>query len=222
MNYLIWDFDGTLGYRAGMWSGTLLEILDGEMPGHGRTIDDIRPHLRSGFPWHNHHITNPPNRSPDEWWLALHDLFRNAFIALGVPPPDAPRLAALVRPAYLDLNRWRLYDDTIPTLDALSALGWRHILLSNHVPELPEILQYLGLRRRFLSIFNSAVTGHEKPHPSAFRAVLDTIRPGATIWMIGDSMAADIRGAEAVGIPAIPVRGEEKGGIIAIVEGSRG
>jgi hypothetical protein len=27
MNYLIWDFDGTLSYREGMWSGTLFEIL---------------------------------------------------------------------------------------------------------------------------------------------------------------------------------------------------
>ncbi|MDB5033994.1 MAG: hypothetical protein JWQ98_1235 [Chlorobi bacterium] len=221
MNYLIWDFDGTLGYRSGMWSGTLLDILESRMPGHGRTIDDIRPHLRSGFPWHNHHLINPPDRPADEWWGGCHALFTKAFLALGVPPAEAPRLAGLVRHAYTDVTRWRLYDDTLSILDALSALGWRHILLSNHVPELPLILHHLGLEPRFLSVFNSATTGCEKPHPSAFRGVLDVMEPGANVWMIGDSMVADIRGAEAAGIPAILVRGEDKGGVIAIVEGSR-
>lgn len=31
---LLWDFDGTLAERPGMWSGALLEVLDAEQPGH--------------------------------------------------------------------------------------------------------------------------------------------------------------------------------------------
>ncbi len=52
MQYLIWDFDGTLGYRSGMWSGTLLEVLRQEMPECPATVDDMRPYLQDGFPWH--------------------------------------------------------------------------------------------------------------------------------------------------------------------------
>lgn len=50
---LIWDFDGTLAHRDGMWSGAMVEVLDRHEPGHGITREDVRPHLRMGFPWHN-------------------------------------------------------------------------------------------------------------------------------------------------------------------------
>ncbi len=33
---------------------------------------------------------------------------------------------------------WELFDDTLPALDQLSADGWSHVVLSNHVPELPR------------------------------------------------------------------------------------
>jgi hypothetical protein len=31
---LIWDFDGTLGYRAGRWASALHAVLEEAMPGH--------------------------------------------------------------------------------------------------------------------------------------------------------------------------------------------
>ena len=43
MKYLIWDFDGTLGYREGiLWAATFLEVLDRELAGHPYTLDQIR------------------------------------------------------------------------------------------------------------------------------------------------------------------------------------
>jgi putative hydrolase of the HAD superfamily len=52
MTYLIWDFDGTLGYRAGGWTQACVEVLEGadDVPVVGR--DDVRPYLQSGYPWH--------------------------------------------------------------------------------------------------------------------------------------------------------------------------
>jgi hypothetical protein len=50
---LLWDFDGTLGERAGKWSGTLLASLDSAVPGHGFSRADIAAELSSGFPWHS-------------------------------------------------------------------------------------------------------------------------------------------------------------------------
>lgn len=44
-------FDGTLAFRSGMWSGTLIEVFRREMPGHPATIRDIRPWMQNGFPW---------------------------------------------------------------------------------------------------------------------------------------------------------------------------
>lgn len=45
-------------------------------------------------------------------------------------------LAREVRGTYLDATAWVVYDDVVPTLTRLSGLGWRHVVLSNHVPEL--------------------------------------------------------------------------------------
>ncbi len=75
-------------------------------------------------------------------------------------------------------------------------------------------------------IFNSAHTGYEKPHPEAFRGVLDALGGAEKIWMIGDN--ADVAGAKAAGLPAILVRKrregvepycEDLGRIAAIVDG---
>jgi hypothetical protein len=37
--YTIWDFDGTLAYRDGMWSATLAAIVRREFPGSNATAD---------------------------------------------------------------------------------------------------------------------------------------------------------------------------------------
>ena len=79
-------------------------------------------------------------------------------------------------------------------------------MLSNHVPELSSILQHLQVERFFAQVFNSAETGYEKPHPQAYQAVLEAIGNAKSVWMIGDSVVADIAGAAAAGIPAILVR----------------
>jgi putative hydrolase of the HAD superfamily len=57
-------------------------------------------------------------------------------------------------------------------------------------------------------VFNSAITGIEKPNASAFESVLSKLPPPPerNVWMIGDNFHADVRGAESLGIPAILVR----------------
>lgn len=49
---ILWDFDGTLAYREGLWSGCLAEVLQEREPDAGVTRDRVRPLLRDGFPWH--------------------------------------------------------------------------------------------------------------------------------------------------------------------------
>lgn len=48
---VVWDFDGTLGYRRvrddpgslGLWDQCTLEVLDDHVPGHGCTLERLRP-----------------------------------------------------------------------------------------------------------------------------------------------------------------------------------
>ena len=41
--------------------------------------------------------------------------------------------------------------------------------------------------------------------------MLETVAGAEAAWMVGDSLATDVRGAEAVGLPAILVRGQKRG-----------
>jgi putative hydrolase of the HAD superfamily len=211
VRFLIWDFDGTLGYRVGRWSSALHSVLEEAMPGHGFEKERLSARLQSGFPWHAPEISHPELSSPDAWWDALSPVFVRAFEAEGIDTSTARRLAVKVRAAYVDPRLWRLFDDAAPALRELSSRGWAHLILSNHVPELPEILDNLGLTGHMLEVFNSAVSGYDKPHPRAFDGVLETVEGAEAAWMVGDSLAADVRGAEAVGLPAILVRGRNRG-----------
>lgn len=206
MKLVLWDFDGTLAQRDGGWTGTLLEILRGSRPDLSVPPDTLRPYLQSGFPWHTPNITHPEIRSPDDWWRALTPVFERALASVGVGGMQAKELASRVRATYCDPSQWRVYTDVVPTLESLSGLGWSHRILSNHVPELPNLVRQLNLSKWFEGIHNSAETGVEKPHPNAFTDVLRILPRDAAVWMVGDSLNTDVQGAEQVGIPAILVR----------------
>ena len=227
VRFLIWDFDGTLGYRAGRWASTLHAVLEETMPGHDFERELLGARLRRGFPWHTPEVPHPELSPSDSWWGALLPVFAGAFETGGLDPSTSKELAGKVRGAYVDPRHWRLFDDAVPALRDLSSRGWTHLILSNHVPELPEILHHLGLDEHLHQIFNSAESGYEKPHPRAFDGVLGAVVGAEAAWMVGDNFEADVRGAEAVGLPAILVRGPERGarhhcedlsGIVDIVE----
>jgi hypothetical protein len=65
--YLIWDFDGTLGFRIGQWSGAMVQVLR-RFAGLEVDLETLRPFLQKGFPWHNPHRQNPPMRAAEAWW----------------------------------------------------------------------------------------------------------------------------------------------------------
>ncbi|HBR01450.1 MAG TPA: HAD family hydrolase, partial [Ruminiclostridium sp.] len=84
--------------------------------------------------------------------------------------------------------------------------GYRNIILSNHIPELPEIAESLGLMELVEICITSAKVGFEKPNPQIFRYALELTGHPEELWMVGDNIVADVGGAEAVGMKAILVR----------------
>jgi putative hydrolase of the HAD superfamily len=205
MQLLIWDFDGTLAFRDGMWSGTLCEAAAELFPERPLGVSEVRPFLTSGFPWHEPLVSRKPEH-PDHWWERLHPLFSAAYRGVGFDEMAAATLAASVRRHFLDVRRWRLFEDTLPTLDALRWSGWRQVILSNHVPELEDLVSALGLNSYIERVFCSALTGYEKPHPEAFNIVQRAYPCAADVVMVGDSLESDVWGAKRAGIRAIRVR----------------
>jgi putative hydrolase of the HAD superfamily len=207
---ILWDFDGTLAHRPGMWRGCLIETLDEHAAGHGIDADELRPFLRDGFPWHRPDIAHLELCEPEAWWAPVEMLLSAAYEGVGIDEGRARELARLARNRYIDASRgWQLYDDTIHVLDALRSQGWRHAILSNHVPELATLVAGLGLAPLIDVVLTSAATGYEKPNAKAFELALDRCGRPKQVWMVGDNPRADVAGAEAVGIPAILARRED-------------
>lgn len=205
MRYLIWDFDGTIAEREGMWRGALVEAA--ALHGFQTTREVVRPFLRSGFPWHQPEIVRAPNQAPELWWRTLEQVFVRAYVEGAQASVErATKMSRSVRECFLALDNWRVFEDVGSCLELLSRSGWRHVILSNHVPELEILVEHLGLSECFESVFTSGVTGVEKPHPNAFRMVQESVGQTEELYMIGDNWAADICGATEAGIEGILVR----------------
>lgn len=101
-------------------------------------------------------------------------------------------------------ERYRLYEDALPTLMALGRIGVQSVVVSNHVWRLPEIVRDLGLAGKFEGVITSARAGYRKPHPKIFaQALALTGVPAGETVMVGDTLAHDVRGAEALGIHGV-------------------
>jgi putative hydrolase of the HAD superfamily len=206
---ILWDFHGTLARRS--WSMAMLEVLQAD-EGHPQDVsrEDLSLAIRSGFPWHEPQRPHPELHEPERWWQAMTRHLAGGFESLGADAGRALDLASRVRARYVDPATYEVFEDTQPVLNALHERGWRHWILSNHVPELPGIVAALGWDALVEGVLTSARLGYEKPHPEIFALARARAGRPDTLWMVGDNVEADVLGAERAGIPAILVRSHDE------------
>ncbi|MCT9935090.1 HAD-IA family hydrolase [Planotetraspora sp. A-T 1434] len=201
---VIWDFDGTLAERPGLWSGCLLEIVRAENPDDPIRREDIAALMRTGFPWHTPEQGHPELCDPDAWWDKITGLLGGVLRRLGYPDESARMMAPQVRERYLDEGvGWRLYPGVHESLRRIADAGIPQVILSNHAPELADLVERLGLAPYFQAIITSALTGYEKPHEFAYKAARAALPDGAALWMVGDSVEADVLGPARHGIQTV-------------------
>src|SRR4051812_30997810 len=95
---IFWDFDGTLVHTWAMWSGSAVEAIQENFPDRSAwTIEQIRPHLQDGFPWHSPERPHPELNDPAAFWSILESKFEKVFGALGFAPHEARILSAGIR-----------------------------------------------------------------------------------------------------------------------------
>jgi len=186
-----------------------MEVLDAHEPGHALRAEHVRESMRGWFPWHTPGQPHTHLGDADSWWGPVEGRIAAILRERGIAEHRSVELAAAVRRRFVDpAVGWQLFEDTLPALARARQEGWRSAVLSNHVPELPQIAQALGLSSHLEAIFTSAAMGYEKPNPEIFRIALADLAEPERVWMVGDSQAADVAGAEALGIPAVLVRRE--------------
>jgi putative hydrolase of the HAD superfamily len=201
---VLWDFDGTLAERPGRWGGCIREAATRLFPNMPLDASRLSAALSTGFPWHEPTVPHPHLNQSEAWWAAVEQLLVRACVAAGLDERSSRLVGSEARRTYGSPGSFVLYPDAVPALELLLEQGWHHAILSNHIPELPEIVADLGLSPYFEMVASSATIGYDKPHPMAFRSVLEELQP-TTAWMVGDNPDADVAGAEAVGIPAVLV-----------------
>ena len=92
---------------------------------------------------------HPELATPAAWWDAVNRRYAEIFAAVGHPSAaTAPALDAL-RDDILDSSRYVVFDDVIPALERAQAAGRRNVIVSNHIPELADLVQGLDLTRHF-------------------------------------------------------------------------
>lgn len=138
------------------------------------------------------------------WWRSLVEA---VFDAVGVRASFGNRFDEFFQSLYDRFESaevWEVFDDVVPTLDALDEAGVRCAVVSNWDSRLPRLLTALGLADRFEFILTSAEAGYSKPHAAIFEAALKRLRlPGDQVLNVGDGIEEDVRGAIAAGLRAV-------------------
>lgn len=206
--YILWDFDGTLAYRDGMWTDTLFCVLQN----NGIVTikkEDLRPFLNIGFSWHSPETPHSMLFCGKKWWEYHESYFQEIYEKLGINTITSKTLCNEVKNEYLNIDKWHLYSDTEKALTKTMQKGYKNVIVSNHVPELAELVKELRLEKYFSKIYSSGNIGYEKPNKKIFDYVINDLEADRNnCTMIGDSYDADIAGALRSNIEPILVRKE--------------
>jgi len=156
------------------------------------------------------------NGSTDKsfWWM----FYAQLLAEIGVK--DEALLAQLVS-NIRDSGNW----DQIPsgTRERLEKIAesYRIAVISNADGRIEDVLRKCGIADCFLSITDSGLVGHEKPHPEIFRRALESLeaRPEESLY-VGDVYSVDYLGANGAGMQAMlmDVSGAYQGMGVARVE----
>ena len=110
---------------------------------------------------------------------------------------------------------WQPYPDAADTLKLLKGQGYRLGLYSNASddPLIQRLVNQNGLRPWLSPTFSSAGWGWRKPKREAFDLIAHRWQlPAQQIVMVGDTLEADVLGAQNAGMPSILVTMDENPG----------
>jgi putative hydrolase of the HAD superfamily len=203
---VVYDFHRTLALPPGgtIWRRALIEALGADAA--GVDAEEVGRVLNAGFPW------EAPGERRDHGTAEIARAFFvhllvTAAIAGGVGEERAREAAAVAYATIILPGSHLPYPETAEVLAEVDRRGFRQLVLSNHVWELPEICVAHGFVPPLVEVLTSARLGVEKPHPHAYAAAIAVAgcAPGEILF-VGDTYEADVAGPERAGMQALLVR----------------
>jgi HAD superfamily hydrolase (TIGR01662 family) len=135
------------------------------------------------------------------------DFVNKTLVVLGQPPASARVVNEAVAAMFKVTEAcWKVEPDAHETLTILRTNGYRLGLISNasDLPDLNRLVKNAGLRKYFNTIVVSASEKIRKPDPKIFEKALNlTGSTPSTSIMVGDTLTADILGAQKSGLRAV-------------------
>lgn len=145
------------------------------------------------------------------------DLVDATFAGLCARPPSETFFHELYQ-RFDEPDAWRIYEDVLPTLDALAHRGLKLAIISNWDERLRPLLGRLGLLDRFEAVVVSCEVGWPKPAAEIFLCAARELRLDPdSLLHVGDNLESDVAGARSAGLRALHLRrgaGAGKGGAI--------
>jgi HAD superfamily hydrolase (TIGR01549 family) len=206
---VLFDLGNTLIYFEGRWR----QVIDEMNQAVTAALCDLGYRLdRESFPQEFGAMTDFYFQRRDEEYIEYtsQEILRQALEQNHIYSPEPEHLRQAIAKMYtVSQAHWHCEEDTIPMLETLLASGRRLGIISNASDDLDvqQLIDNAGIRQYFEIIITSAAFGHRKPGEMIFQYALDFwgARPDQAV-MVGDTLAADILGANQLGIASVWIR----------------
>jgi putative hydrolase of the HAD superfamily len=175
-------------------------VLTGLLGDAGYPFDEARVATALGAEIAHYRVHMQMGRDADGLAVLRAECAGVLVASLGPDAPPVPLATELL----VECLQFSLFDDVLPTLDALADMGLALGVVSNWDCALPQHLERLGVADRFGVICASAAVGYRKPAPAIFAVALSALEVlPADALHVGDQRDEDVIGAQAAGAQAL-------------------
>jgi putative hydrolase of the HAD superfamily len=200
--YILFDLGGTLMHALEDW-GPVFQAGDEALT---KKLGENHIVLDSKVFRHRIHEYYA-QRDKDFQETTYHFVLRELLSELGYAEVDESILRSALDALYaVTQKNWQLETDTLETVQQLKSQNYQLGILSNagDDKDVQELIEGFGIRSYFDFVVTSAACFYRKPHPRAFELALAhwNIAPHEAI-MVGDSLVADIHGAQQLKMKTI-------------------
>jgi HAD superfamily hydrolase (TIGR01549 family) len=202
---VIFDLGSTLLYSQpdGQWE-TILPRMDADL------LNSLQAHgyrqLGAEFVerFGNNFLTSDQQRQKDWKETTAASVLESTLVELGAARPSAQVTREVLRAYYAySETLWRPTPGVYPLLERLATAGRKLAIISNASDNgnVQRLIDTARIRHYFNPIIVSAAEGIRKPAPEIFDLVLKPWGlPSQEVAMVGDTLDADIRGAQLAGL----------------------
>ena len=202
IQHILFDLGGTLMHARDNWAPTLKqadEAITKKLHEHHIKLDTkiFRARLHEYY----------EQRDKDFQETTYHFVLRELLKELGYFEVAESILRSALDAMYsITQKNWLLENDSLDTIQKLKSKNYQLGIFSNagDDKDVQELVESFGIRPYFDFVLTSAACYYRKPNPRAFEIALAqwSIEPEEAV-MVGDSLQADIFGAQSLNMHTI-------------------